>query len=92
MHNPESVLENKSHKLLWDFEKQTDYLISARRSDFVIINKKKNKKNQIYRIVDFAVTTDHGVKLKESKKKERTSTLLGNWKNCGIWKWCLNQL
>ena len=32
MHNPESVLENDTHKLLWDFDIQTDHLI--------IINKK----------------------------------------------------
>ena len=32
-HNPESVLENDTHKILWDFEIQTDYLILARRSD-----------------------------------------------------------
>ena len=25
MHNPESVLENEMHKLLWDFEIQTDH-------------------------------------------------------------------
>ena len=30
MHNPESVLENKTHKILLDFEIQTDYQISAR--------------------------------------------------------------
>ena len=30
MHNPASVLENEMHKLLWDFETQTDHLISAR--------------------------------------------------------------
>ena len=24
IHKPESVLENKSHKILWDFELQTD--------------------------------------------------------------------
>ena len=28
MHNPESVLENDAHKLLWDFDMQTDHLIS----------------------------------------------------------------
>ena len=28
----------------WDFEIQTDYLISARRSDLVIVKKKKKKK------------------------------------------------
>ena len=34
MYNSESVMEN-----LWDFEIQTDLLISARRPDFMIINK-----------------------------------------------------
>ena len=28
--NLESVLENETHKILWNFEIQTDYLISAR--------------------------------------------------------------
>ena len=41
MHNPASVLENDTHKLLWDFDIQMDHLISARRSDLIIINKKK---------------------------------------------------
>ena len=30
MHNPESVLEYEMHKVRWDFEIQTDHLISAR--------------------------------------------------------------
>ena len=33
MHNIESVQENETRKLLWDFEIQTDYLISTRPSD-----------------------------------------------------------
>ena len=41
MHNPAPVLENDSHKLLWDFNIQTDYLILARRPDLIIINKKR---------------------------------------------------
>ena len=40
MHNPAPVLENDTHKLLWDFDIQTDPLISARRPDLIIINKK----------------------------------------------------
>ena len=40
MHNPASVLENNTHKLLWDFDIQTDHLISARRPDLIIIKKK----------------------------------------------------
>ena len=47
MHNPAPVLENDTHKLLWDFNIQTDRLIPARRQDLIIIKKKKqNKKNK----------------------------------------------
>ena len=45
MHNPASVLENDT-KLIPDFDIETDYLISARRSDLIIINKKKKKKKE----------------------------------------------
>ena len=41
MHNPAPVLENATHKLLWDFDIHTDHLISARRPDLIIINKKR---------------------------------------------------
>ena len=63
MRNPTSVLENETHKHLWDFNIQTDHLFSARRPDLIIISKKK--------IVDFAVLADHWVKLKESGKKNK---------------------
>ena len=43
MHNPAPVLENDTHKFLWDFDIQTDQLIPARRPDLTIIN--KNKEN-----------------------------------------------
>ena len=42
MYNPEFVLENETHKLLWDFEIQTDHLISARRPDLQIVSNKEN--------------------------------------------------
>ena len=42
MHNPASFQENYTNKLLWDFDIQTDHLISARKPDFIIINKKRN--------------------------------------------------
>ena len=45
MHNPAPVLENDTHKLLWDFNIQADHLISARRPDLIIINKKKKRKS-----------------------------------------------
>ena len=43
MHNSAPVLKNDTHKLLWDFDIQTDPLISARRPYLIIINKKKRK-------------------------------------------------
>ena len=48
--NPESIQENEIDKLLWDFVIQMDHLISARRPDLIIINKKEITR----RIVDFA--------------------------------------
>ena len=68
MHNPASVPENDTHKLLWDFEIQTGHLISARQPDLIII---MNKKEKIYRIVDFAAPADHRVKLKEYEKRDK---------------------
>ena len=47
MHNPAPVLENYTHKLLWDFNIQTHHLIPARRPDLIIINKTK----RIYKII-----------------------------------------
>ena len=44
MHNPAPVLENDTHKLLWDFDIKTDPLISARRTGLIIINQKKSAK------------------------------------------------
>ena len=41
MNNPAPVIENDTHKLLWDFDVHTDHLISARRPDLIIINKKR---------------------------------------------------
>ena len=68
MHNPAPVLENDSHKLLWDFNIQMDHLIPVRRPDLIIINKKKKR---ICKIVDFAVPADYRINLKESEKKDK---------------------
>ena len=71
MHNPEFVPENETHKILWDFEKQTDHLISARRPDLEIVNKKKKRERErTCQIVDFAVPADYRVKPKESEKRD----------------------
>ena len=85
MRDPKSVLENETHKLLRDFEIQIDHKISVRRPDLIIINKKKKKrkkkkKKRTCKIVDFAVSDDHRVKLKESLKKDKYLDLTWEWK------------
>ena len=57
MHNPESVLENETHKLLLDFEIQMDHRISARRPDLMIINRKKQELPELL-ILLFRLTTE----------------------------------
>ena len=41
MHNLESMLENETHVVLWDFEIETGHLIPARRPDRMTVNKKR---------------------------------------------------
>ena len=86
MHNSEPVLENEMHKILWDFEIQTDHLISARRPILVIVNKKKKKKKKkkrTCRIVNFTVPAEYWVKLKESEKRDKYLDLARELKNYG---------
>ena len=65
------------HKLLWDLDIQTDHLISASRLDLIILKtkqtnkKKKKKRKKTSKIVDFSVSVDHRIKLKESEKKDK---------------------
>ena len=63
MYNLESVLENETHKILWDLDIQTDNLISNGPSDQIIVNKIQ----RICQIVDFTVLADNRAKLKEEK-------------------------
>ena len=46
MHNLESVLENVTPKLLWDFDIQPDHLILAPRPDLATVKKKKKRKKK----------------------------------------------
>ena len=72
MHNPAPILEDDRHKLLWDFDINTDHLISPRRPDLMTINNNNNKKKKkICKIVDFAVPADHRIKLKECEKRDK---------------------
>ena len=50
MYKSNSVLEYQTYEILWDVEMQTDHLITTRRKDMVLINKKK----KTCHLVDFA--------------------------------------
>ena len=63
MHKSESVLENKTYKILIDFDIEMDHLMSSKRSEIMMINKVK----RICRLADFAVPANHRVKIKESE-------------------------
>ena len=90
MHNPESVLENKTQKFLWDFEIQTDHLISARRLDLVRTKKKKKKRKEKKKKKNMQNCCPGW--LQSKIERISTSTLLGNWKICVTGKWGLYQL
>ena len=82
MYNAGPVLENNTHKVIWDFDIHTDHLIAARIPDLIIINKKKKRNCQI---VDFAVPTDHRIKLKECEKKDKYLDLARELKKTKQW-------
>ena len=73
MHKPESLPENMTDKILWDFQIQTHPLIPVRRPDLVIVDKIKNKKykekKKTCRIVDFSVPEVHLVNFKENQTR-----------------------
>ena len=62
---PESVLENKTNRILWDLEIKTDHPIPPKRLDPVLINKKK-KTNCC--LVNFVIPVNHKLEIKESEK------------------------
>ena len=93
MNKPEPVLENDTHKLLWDFDIQTDHRISARWPDLIIINKKKKKKKKKRKKkkvnrqnCGFSIPADHWIKLKESEKKNKYLDLAWELKKLRIMK------
>ena len=50
IHNPTSVLEHYTYKLHWDFDIQTDHLISARRPNLNQPNQIINKKRELTKL------------------------------------------
>ena len=81
MHNQAVVQENDTHKLLWDFDIETDHLISARRPDLIKINGKNNNKEKEFAKLSTwlsRLTTEQN--WKNVKRMISTWTLLGNRK------------
>ena len=64
-----SICPNGWHIKLWAFDIQTDHLISVTRTDLIVINKKRKKKEKrTFKIVELAVLTEHRIILKECEK------------------------
>ena len=69
-HVPDSVLENKDYKMLWDFSVRTDHEIEAGTPDLLIIG--KSEKN--CQILDVAIPKD-GREQKKIRKQENIKIL-----------------
>ena len=60
---------NEMYKTFCNFEVQTDHRISARRLDLESTREReRERERESDHLVDFAVSLDHRVKIKESKK------------------------
>ena len=67
MHNPESALDNETHKILWDFDIETVHKSQARILDLELINKKVW---HCY-LFGFAVPVDHRMEMKGRKEIDK---------------------
>ena len=81
MHNPTPVLENDTHKLLWDSDIHADHLISARWSDLIIINKKKREFAKLSTLLS-RLTTEWN--WRNVKRRKSTLILVENWRKLWI--------
>ena len=63
-HQPQGVLENSHHNLLWDFNIQCDHKIEHRRPDLIIVDKEEKTAC----IIDIAVSGDNRVGTKKLEK------------------------
>ena len=68
---PESAQENETHKIIWNFEIQTDHPNSVGRPDLVLINKKKITDH----LMDFVISAYYIVKIKENGNIDKYSDL-----------------
>lgn len=64
-------MENEHYKTLWDFNKQYDQILDARRPDIVITHKDESEA----KIIDVTVPGDWRVKCKETENNEKYQSL-----------------
>jgi hypothetical protein len=79
-HEPTAVAESATHKILWDFNIQTDNEIQARRPDIVVLKKSEKK----CMVIDIAVPSDRNCSSKEDEKISKYQDLSIEIKR--IWK------
>ena len=65
------------NEIFRDFEIQSDYLITARRPDLLLIKRKR----RICILVDLAVTVDHRVDIRQKDKIDEYLDLVKEVKN-----------
>ena len=68
MYKIESVRENETHKIVSDFEIQTDLLIPTWKPDLEIINEKKKRENLPHSVLCCSIRLQSG---NQGKRKER---------------------
>ena len=68
-HEPESVVENKSSKILWDFIIQCDHMIEVRRPDISVVDKVKKETM----IIGVAIPGETRMCNKEQEKSRNTA-------------------
>ena len=76
MHNPAAVVENDTHKLLWDFW-HTHGSLNLGQKIRPYCNQQKKR---TCKIVDFVVLAYHRIKLKECEKKDKILDLARQFK------------
>ena len=79
MHNPESVLKNEMHRLLWEFDTEIGHIISAKQPDWMIVKKKKHLPNG-------GLCCLSRVKIKEGDNMDKYMTLVRELKDLWIMK------
>ena len=93
MNNPASDLENDTHKLVWDFDIQTDHLNSVRRPDLNQQKKKKKKKRERVKLLTLLsrLTTEKTERKKDKYldfARELKKTMEHEGDNCTYRDWC----